>query len=40
MDGGDEVRAYSKSAVKSAIQEDIRLINKEKPDFGNIQEID
>lgn len=40
MDGGDDVRAYSKSAVKSAIQEDIRLINKEKPDFGNIQEID
>ncbi|MFK5277752.1 endonuclease/exonuclease/phosphatase family protein, partial [Lactococcus lactis] len=40
LDGGDDVRAYSKSAVKSAIQEDIRLINKEKPDFGNIQEID
>ena len=40
MDGGDDVRAYSKSSVKSAIQEDIRLINKEKPDFGNIQEID
>lgn len=40
MDGGPDVRAYSKTSVESAINEDIRLIKKENPDFGNIQEID
>ncbi|PCS00912.1 endonuclease/exonuclease/phosphatase family protein [Lactococcus fujiensis JCM 16395] len=40
MDGGPDVRAYSKQAVKDAINEDIRLIKSEQPDFGNIQEID
>lgn len=40
MDGGKDVRAYGKKAVQSAINEDIRLIKAENPDFGNIQEID
>lgn len=40
MDGGKDVRATSKKAVQSAINEDICLIKKENPDFGNIQEID
>ncbi|QDK71420.1 endonuclease/exonuclease/phosphatase family protein [Lactococcus protaetiae] len=40
MDGGPDVRAYSKQAVKDAINEDIRLIKTQNPDFGNIQEID
>lgn len=40
MDGGPDVRAYSRAAVVNAIEEDIRLIKKENPDFGNIQEID
>ena len=40
MDGGPDVRAYSKKAVVAAIDEDVRLIKYQNPDFGNIQEID
>lgn len=40
MDGGPDVRAYSKKAVVDAMNEDVRVIKAQNPDFGNIQEID
>ncbi|MDR0299536.1 MAG: endonuclease/exonuclease/phosphatase family protein [Streptococcaceae bacterium] len=40
MDGGKEVRARSVKAVDDALDEDVRMIKSQNPDFVNIQEID